>query len=76
MADLPDLRWQPFRERLLQWNYCGHVLRNEDELLRARRYIDENPLQWSLDRENPQAGEFNDRLPWETFWVRVIAGKP
>ncbi|MBV9108268.1 MAG: transposase [Gemmatimonadetes bacterium] len=36
-----------------QRGYYERVLRNEDELLRARRYIVENPLKWHLDQENP-----------------------
>ncbi|MEW5700830.1 MAG: transposase [Candidatus Zixiibacteriota bacterium] len=36
-----------------QRNYYEHVIRNEDELLRAREYIVNNPLRWSLDRDNP-----------------------
>jgi REP element-mobilizing transposase RayT len=36
-----------------QRNYYEHVIRNEDELNRARAYIANNPRQWALDRENP-----------------------
>jgi putative transposase len=36
-----------------QRNYYEHVIRNEDELNRARVYIANNPRQWALDRENP-----------------------
>jgi len=37
-----------------QRNYYEHIIRNEDELLRVREYIVNNPLQWAVDRENPQ----------------------
>ncbi|RMH24730.1 MAG: transposase [Planctomycetota bacterium] len=37
-----------------QRNYYDHVIRSERELLRIRTYIQENPLRWSLDPENPQ----------------------
>jgi len=36
-----------------QRNYYEHVIRNEESLLRIREYIENNPLQWELDRENP-----------------------
>ena len=35
-----------------QRNYFERVIRNEDELRRARDYILNNPLKWALDREN------------------------
>ena len=41
-----------------QRNYYEHVIRNESELTRIREYIANNPLQWSLDRENPQKGVY------------------
>ena len=43
-----------FRERLWQRNYYEHVLRDDADLSRIRRYIDENPLKWDFDDENPQ----------------------
>ena len=36
-----------------QRNYYEHVIRNEDDLDRVRRYIAENPLRWEEDPENP-----------------------
>lgn len=36
-----------------QRNYYERVIRNEDELSRAREYIINNPMKWELDRENP-----------------------
>ncbi len=38
--------------KLWQRNYYEHVIRNEDELSRAREYIVENPLKWDIDKEN------------------------
>ena len=38
---------------LWQRNYYERVVRNEAELNAIRRYIDENPLRWALDAENP-----------------------
>ena len=36
-----------------QRNYYEHVIRNEDELNKIREYIQNNPLKWDLDKENP-----------------------
>src|SRR3990170_3991294 len=36
-----------------QRNYYEHVIRDEDDLDRVRRYIAENPLRWDEDPENP-----------------------
>ena len=36
-----------------QRNYYERVIRNENELSRAREYIVNNPLKWELDNENP-----------------------
>lgn len=44
--------WYPFRGRLWQRNYYEHIIRNPDELHRARRYIAENPHRWREDPEN------------------------
>jgi REP element-mobilizing transposase RayT len=37
---------------LWQRNYFERVIRSEDELLAARRYIMQNPQRWHEDREN------------------------
>jgi len=37
-----------------QRNYYDHVIRNNDDLSNTRDYIINNPLQWELDRENPE----------------------
>ena len=42
---LPDLKWQH--------NYYEHIIRDENELNRIRKYIIENPLKWSDDKYNP-----------------------
>jgi hypothetical protein len=38
---------------LWQRNFYERVIRNERELSAIREYIIANPLQWHLDRENP-----------------------
>ena len=40
--------------KLWQRNYYEHVIRNEDELNKIREYIQNNPLKWDLDKENPE----------------------
>jgi putative transposase len=45
--------WTPFPGKLWQRNYYEHVVRNNNELNRIREYIMNNPLQWEMDRENP-----------------------
>jgi hypothetical protein len=41
------------KRRVRQRNY-EHVIRDERDLARVRRYIDENPLRWEFDQDNPQ----------------------
>jgi putative transposase len=36
-----------------QRNYYEHIVRDENELHRIRKYIIENPLHWDSDDENP-----------------------
>lgn len=45
--------WQPFQVRLWQRNYYEHVIRDEQEMERARDYISNNPIEWEMDPENP-----------------------
>jgi putative transposase len=46
-------RWPAFHRRVWQRNYYEHIIRDEPDLARIRRYIGENPLRWEFDRENP-----------------------
>jgi putative transposase len=48
-----DKGWTPFRQRLWQRNYYEHIIRDGASLARIREYIDNNPQQWVLDRDNP-----------------------
>lgn len=48
-----QLGWRPFNRRLWQRNYYEHVIRNEQALDGIRDYIDQNPLMWMEDAENP-----------------------
>ncbi len=50
--------------RLWQRNYYEHVIRNDESLRRIREYIQNNPLRWHLDRENPGK---NGRDPFDAW---------
>jgi putative transposase len=45
--------WSPFNKRLWQRNYYEHIIHDENELNRIRKYIIENPFKWDQDEENP-----------------------
>jgi len=40
-------------EQLWQRSYHDHIIRKGEDLRKIQRYINENPLIWSLDPENP-----------------------
>jgi len=44
-----DRAGQPFWQR----GYYEHIIRDDDDLNRIRRYIRENPLNWHSDPDNP-----------------------
>lgn len=48
-----DRGWTPFAGRLWQRNYYEHIVRSEEELARIRDYIENNPLHWDGDPDNP-----------------------
>ena len=54
---------------LWQRNYYEHVIRNENELDRITEYIQNNPLKWDLDRENPLSKNFN--LDHDRYWKEI-----
>ena len=37
-----------------QRNYYEHIIRNEKELYRIRKYIEQNPLKWELEKGFPE----------------------
>jgi putative transposase len=45
--------WPPFFGKLWQRNYYEHIIRNDIALDAIRQYIQTNPVQWTLDEENP-----------------------
>jgi REP element-mobilizing transposase RayT len=42
--------------KIWQRNYYEHIIRNENKLNRIREYIQNNPMKWEFDRENPNVG--------------------
>jgi REP element-mobilizing transposase RayT len=47
-----------------QSNYYEHVVRDDGEMERIRRYIAENPLKWELDWENPANNKQQQDEQW------------
>jgi REP element-mobilizing transposase RayT len=54
-----------------QWqrSFYDHVIRNEIELSRIRDYIQNNPLKWDLDRENPSSRNFD--IEHDRYWTEI-----
>ncbi len=50
-----NLGWRPFTNRLWQRNYWEHIIRDETDLSRIRKYIQENPHRWAEDHLHPTA---------------------
>ena len=44
---------QNMNSKLWQRGYFEHVIRNEKDLSAVRQYINDNPLKWQFDSENP-----------------------
>jgi len=57
--------WPGFCGRLWQRNYYEHIVRDDDEWNRIRRYIGDNPLMWELDRENPRGHTATISESWQ-----------
>jgi len=43
-----------------QRNYYEHIVRDEETFNLIRQYVADNPLNWTLDRENPLCDETKD----------------
>ena len=41
-------------EKVWQRNYYEHIIRDENELMKIRNYIDNNPIKWEMDRNHPE----------------------
>jgi REP element-mobilizing transposase RayT len=62
---LPAFKWQR--------NYFEHIIRDNTSLFFIRKYIRENPLQWSIDFENPidrEIQEFSMSEPNDTYDIK------
>ena len=46
-------QWPPFDKKLWQRSFYEHTIRNDQDLTRVREYIQNNPLKWALDEDNP-----------------------
>ena len=44
--------WAPFRRTLWQRSFYDHIIRNDKDLTRVREYIQNNPINWALDKKN------------------------
>jgi len=54
-----------------QWqkSFYDHIIRDERSLDLIREYIQNNPLKWDLDRENPLSKNFN--LDHDRYWKEI-----
>jgi REP element-mobilizing transposase RayT len=56
--------------KIWQRNYYEHIIRNENELNRIREYIQNNPMKWEFDRENPNVGAGFKPAPTTTGTIK------
>jgi putative transposase len=47
---ITNFHWQP--------RFYDRIIRNENELNRIRKYIEQNPLRWELEKDNPENLDF------------------
>ncbi len=52
-----------FAQPVWQRNYFEHVIRQGEDLDAVRRYIQENPLRWDHDHNNPNAKPRDEQTP-------------
>jgi putative transposase len=53
MIGVREEGWPAFHRQLWQRNYYEHIIRDEADWDRIRRYIEANPMNWDEDEENP-----------------------
>lgn len=49
VKNVKNNHWPPFKKRIWQRNFYEHIIRNEEELNRIRRYITDNVVNWRED---------------------------
>lgn len=49
-------KWQQFNKKLWQRNYWEHIIRNEQELNKIHKYIQNNPKNWQMEKLNGGVG--------------------
>ena len=52
-----------------QKSFYDHIIRSERSLESIREYIQNNPLKWDLDRENPLSKNFD--LDHDRYWKEI-----
>ncbi len=52
-AGMGKKEWESLGGKLWQRSFHDHIVRDDDDLNRVREYIQNNPLRWALDAENP-----------------------
>jgi REP element-mobilizing transposase RayT len=56
-----EIRCAGYEKFAWQRNYYERVIRNESELFRIRKYVQENPAKWHLDPENTDCEARHER---------------
>ena len=44
--------WIPFNRKLAHRDHSEHIIRNEKDLHRIRKYITDNPIKWDIANDN------------------------
>lgn len=63
MQGVREHHWPRFEGKLWQRNYWEHIVRNDSERNRIRRYICNNPENWNSDPLVPSTEETRESLP-------------
>lgn len=42
--------YKPFEKHIWQRSYFDHIIRNDEDLYNTRKYIEQNPPKWELDK--------------------------
>jgi REP element-mobilizing transposase RayT len=61
------------RDFAWQARFYEHIIRDDNELSRIREYIQNNPLNWQLDRDNLLSSNFN--MKHSLYWKEIYAAK-